>query len=446
MVFKNFRLQVVIRILIISLALGLFLYWLLVTGKYIRSFYMGILVILAVIELFIFIDRTNRDVTNFFQSILSSDFTHVFSTSKKGKAFALLNESMNKITRKFKDISREKEIQYLYLQTLVDHANVGLMSFNKKGTIQFVNLSFRELLNIRPIPVNDSIGDLPEEISNILGTLSPGDRKLVTLKIREKMTPLIFIATGIKTEMEDLVLVSLQNIRQELDEKEMESWQKLIRVLTHEIMNSATPITSLSASLFSMLEENRGKPFSEKEKLKIANGLEAIKDRSSGLMKFTQAYQALTRIPQPKVESISVDKLIHRLEILAKAHLEEKKILFKIEPQEAVKEIQADINLLDQVFLNLFKNSVEALDGIPDPVIKIDFRKTGEGKVMISFEDNGMGMTDAIREQIFIPFFTTKESGSGVGLSLCKQIVRLHGGIISVESEEQKGTSFIIIL
>jgi signal transduction histidine kinase len=446
MVFKNFHLHVAIRIIIISIALALFIYWLLVTGKYIRAFYMAVLVLLALIEFFIFINRTNRDVTNFFQSILSSDFTHTFSASKKGKTFALLYENMNKITRKFRDMSREKEIQYLYLQTLIDHANVGLISFNKEGSIQLANLAFRELLNVRPVPADASISDLPEDISSILGSLSPGERKLVSLKIREKMIPLIFIATGIKTEMEELILVSLQNIRQELDEKEMESWQKLIRVLTHEIMNSATPITSLSSSLFSMLEKNKGEPIGEKEIQKIINGLEAINDRSSGLMRFTQAYQALTRIPQPQVESIPIEKLIHRLEILAKAHLEEKKIQFHIGPTENLKDIHIDINLLDQVFLNLFKNSVEALDGRPDPVIKISFRKTEEEKVMIRFEDNGIGMSEEIREQIFIPFFTTKESGSGVGLSLCKQIIRLHGGIITVESEEKKGTSFILIL
>jgi signal transduction histidine kinase len=238
----------------------------------------------------------------------------------------------------------------------------------------------------------------------------------------------------------------VQNIRQELDEKEMESWQKLIRVLTHEIMNSATPITSLSSSLFSMLETRRGKSLSEKEETKIITGLEAIKDRSTGLMRFTEAYKALTRIPQPGIKSIPIDNLVHRLEIMIKAQLDEKKISYVIERAEKVKEIQGDIDLLDQVFLNLIKNSIEALEKRSKAEIRISFYQTEENKVMIRFQDNGMGMPEEIKEQIFIPFFTTKEKGSGVGLSLCKQIIRLHGGMLTVESEEKKGTTIILIL
>jgi len=444
--FKKFKIQVIIRLAIIIIACGFLLSFLIIGEKYIRSFYLGIFVIIALIEFFYYIDRSNRDVANFFQSILNSDFTNVFNAAKKGKSFGYLYENMNKITKKFRELSMEKEIQYLYLQTLIEQANVGLLSFTEKGEIRLVNFAFRELLNIRPIAPNSSIGDLTDEIGNLLMNLTPGKRKLITLKIRERMIPLVFIANKIKTEKENFTLISVQNIRQELDEKELESWQKLIRVLTHEIMNSATPITSLSSSLFEMLQHHKKEPLTEKEKQRMVTGLEAIHDRSSGLMRFTQAYQALTRVPQPRVESIPIGDVIHRLEILGKAQLEDKNIVLHITARDDVQYIKGDINLLDQVFLNLLTNAIEALRGRQDPIIEIDFSRMDEGKTMIRFKDNGMGMTEDIREQIFVPFYTTKKEGSGIGLSLCKQIIRLHGGMLGVESVKNQGTSFTVIL
>lgn len=398
------------------------------------------------VELFYYIDRTNRDVTAFLQSILNSDFTNVFDAGKKGKSFRSLYNSMNKITRKFREINRAKEIQYLYLQTLVEQANVGLISFDKNGKIQLVNRAFREIANQGPLLLNSNISELPENIFQVVNGLIPGKRELKTLEVGAKMTPLIFIATGIKTSKDEFTLISVQNIRQELDEKELEAWQKLIRVLTHEIMNSATPITSLSSSLYTLVRNQKDDPIGKKEKEKIVTGLEAIQDRSSGLMKFTQAYQSLTRIPKPRVKPILIKDLIHRIEILIKAQIEERNIKFTIRVTDDVNEIVGDIDLLDQVFLNLLKNSIEALEGKTNPSVAVSFRNTGEGKVMIAIQDNGDGMTDEIREQIFVPFFTTKEQGSGIGLSLCKQIIQLHGGMIAVESGEGQGTAITILI
>ena len=446
MVFRKFRIQIIIRLAIITLAIGFLLYCLLVSGKYIRSFYSAVFIILAMVELFYYIDRTNRDVTAFLQSILNSDFTNVFDAGKKGKSFRSLYNSMNKITRKFREINRAKEIQYLYLQTLVEQANVGLISFDKNGKIQLVNRAFREIANQGPLLLNSNISELPENIFQVVNGLIPGKRELKTLEVGAKMTPLIFIATGIKTSKDEFTLISVQNIRQELDEKELEAWQKLIRVLTHEIMNSATPITSLSSSLYTLVRNQKDDPIGKKEKEKIVTGLEAIQDRSSGLMKFTQAYQSLTRIPKPRVKPILIKDLIHRIEILIKAQIEERNIKFTIRVTDDVNEIVGDIDLLDQVFLNLLKNSIEALEGKTNPSVAVSFRNTGEGKVMIAIQDNGDGMTDEIREQIFVPFFTTKEQGSGIGLSLCKQIIQLHGGMIAVESGEGQGTAITILI
>lgn len=444
MVFRKFRLNVVIRLILIAAAFGILIYYLFVSGRYIRSFYLGVFVILALVELFYYIDKSNRDVATFLQSILNSDFTSVFDAKKKGKSFDTLYDQMNQIIRRFRKISSEKEIQHLYLKTLVEQANVGLTSFNKGGTIHLINKAFRDILGIRPVAKGAFIADLPEEIHTVLSGLKPGDRTLITLDIKEKKTPLIFMATGFKIEKEDFMLVSVQNIRQELDEKELEAWQKLIRVLTHEIMNSATPIASLSSSLCDLLQTNGSGLVSENEGKRLVNGLNAIQDRSAGLMKFTEAYQTLARIPKPQMKAMKVNELVRRIEILFRAQMEKSKITLNIEQEGDIGEIKGDINLLDQVFINVIKNAIEALENRPDPTISIFIRNADRGRVLIQVTDNGVGMTEETREQIFVPFYTTKTKGSGIGLSLSKQIVRLHGGSIVVESEADKGTIFTI--
>jgi len=243
-------------------------------------------------------------------------------------------------------------------------------------------------------------------------------------------------------------LISAQNIRRELEERELEAWQKLIRVLTHEIMNSVTPISSLSSSLYELLiiEEEQEKPLNDKTKQRLQSGLKAIIDRSSGLMKFTEAYKTLSRIPPPDIKPFQSDELIHRIGILSQTLTEEKNIDFKAEALSEKWSFMGDIELLDMVFINLIKNSMEALENTEEPQIRITIRKYEEDKTLIEVKDNGAGMTEEIMGQIFIPFYTTKRKGSGIGLSLSNQIIRLHGGTIAVDSKPDKGSIFTIII
>jgi len=428
--------------------MGLFSYYLFVTGKYIRIFYIGFVILALVFELFWYVDKRNRELTTFLSTLLNEDFSSTFRDNKKGRSFKSLYKAMNLITDKFHKISSDKEMQFHYLNTLVDHVKVGILSYDSKDRVHLVNQAFRELFGSPPIRKNSKITELGPEFIKLVEKIKPGEQFVYKVSQKGSNISLAIRATEFKMKDKRFKLISAQNIRRELEERELEAWQKLIRVLTHEIMNSVTPISSLSSSLYELLivEEEQEKPLNDKTKHRLKSGLEAIIDRSSGLMKFTEAYKTLTRIPPPDIKPIQSDELIHRIEILFKTQTEEKNIDFKVEALSEKWSFMGDIELLDMVFINLIKNSMEALENTEEPQIRITISKYEEERALIEVKDNGAGMSEEIKSQIFIPFYTTKRKGSGIGLSLSNQIIRLHEGTIAADSKPGIGSIFTIII
>ena len=428
--------------------MGLFSYYLFVADKYIRSFYIGFFILALVFELLWYVDKSNRELTTFLSTLLNDDFTSMFRDYRKGKSFKLLYQTMNLITDKFHKISADREVQFQYLHTLVDQVKVGILSYDSKGRVHLVNQTFRELFGTPRIRKNNMITELGPEFHKLVEKIKPGERFVYKVSKKGSDISLAIHATEFKMKNKRFKLISAQDIRRELEERELEAWQKLIRVLTHEIMNSVTPISSLSSSLYELvkIEEEQEKPLNDKAKQRLQSGLEAIIDRSSGLMKFTEAYKTLTRIPPPDIKPIQSDELIHRIEILFKTQTEEKNIDFKAETLSKTWSFPGDIELLDMVFINLMKNSMEALENIEEPQIRIRISKYEEKKTLIEVKDNGAGMSEEIMSQIFIPFYTTKPKGSGIGLSLSNQIIRLHGGTIAADSKPGKGSTFTIVI
>ena len=428
--------------------MGLFSYYLFVTGKYIRIFYIGFVILALIVELFWYVDKRNRELSTFLSTLLNEDFSSTFRDNQKGRSFKSLYKAMNLITDKFHKISSDKEMQFHYLNTLVDHVKVGILSYDSKGRVHLVNQAFRELFGSPPIRKNSKITELGPEFCKLVEKIKPGEQFVYKVSQKGSNISLAIRATEFKMKDKRFKLISAQNIRRELEERELEAWQKLIRVLTHEIMNSVTPISSLSSSLYELVKigEEQDKPLNDKTKQRLKSGLEAIIDRSSGLMKFTEAYKTLSRIPPPDIKPIQSDELIHRIEILFKSQTEEKNIDFKAETLSELWSFMCDIELLDMVFINLIKNSMEALENSEEPQIRITISKYEEERALIEVKDNGAGMTEEIISQIFIPFYTTKRKGSGIGLSLSNQIIRLHGGTIAVDSKPGIGSIFTIII
>lgn len=438
---KNFRFNIIFRILLITLLLALLIYFLLVTEKYLRSIYFGIFLIMAIVEFIWYVDRTNRDFAAFLLALLQNDFTTTFSETAKGQSFNELHSAFNQITQKFKTISAEKEVQHIYLESLVEHVRVGILSYGDNEKIHLMNGALKKLLNKPQSVYLRGLEGVDKKLLNTIRNIKSGENKLIKLKVRNQLLHLSLHASEFKLQEQYFKLVSFQNIKNELDANEMDAWQKLIRVLTHEIMNSVTPISSLSNTLYQIIEtQSRTGPLNQDTIEKVLTGLDAMKNRSAGLQSFTEAYRNLTRIQPPQFREVEISGLLERISVLLKPDLE--KITFEVRYAQPNIKITADPDLLDQVLINIIKNALEALEETENPKLSISVE--GKEKTRITITDNGPGIDVDKLDQIFIPFFTTKKNGSGIGLALSRQILRVHNGSLNAESSPDKGTSFII--
>lgn len=266
---------------------------------------------------------------------------------------------------------------------------------------------------------------------------------MVKVVIENKTMQLSLQATEFALRDQKLKLVSFQNIQGELEEQELDAWQKLIRILRHEIMNSITPIVSLTSTIDNMLAGSSGEITKEQSE-DIREAIIVIRGRSEGLMHFTETYRNLTRLPPPKFQIVDANDLVERVQVLYRPVFEKNNVQFKTQLSQAPVIFQADVELIEQVLINLLKNAVDAAKEVENPTITISTQRTKEGKAIIKVADNGKGIEQEMIEQIFVPFYTTKEEGSGIGLSLSRQIMRTHKGRISVQSVLGEGTVFTL--
>ncbi len=319
------------------------------------------------------------------------------------------------------------------------------MAYDSEGEIELLNNAARKLLKIPRLGNIKELESVSRRLAEKLANISAGDKDLVKLQQGDDLLQLSVYATGFILRRQQLTLVAIQNIQHELEEREMTSWQNLIRVLTHEIMNSITPIASLASTAQGLLKDNKEceVPESMNEVIDdVRHAVNTIEKRSSGLLNFIENYRKLTRIPKPAFKLVQIKDLFDRVEYLLKDQFERSSIKFKkrIDPESLT--ITADPALIEQVLINLCKNSIEAVIGILKPKIKLKATTDGRGNPVIKVSDNGKGITDEVVEKIFIPFFTTKPLGSGIGLSLSRQIVRLHKATIGVSSKPNEKTVF----
>jgi two-component system nitrogen regulation sensor histidine kinase NtrY len=445
MIYTNFRINIIIRILLLIVILSLLAFWL-TGGHYLRSAYIGIVVIIQVAELFFYIDRLNSKLENFFSSLLADDYSIRLSDARKGSSFRRLYDILNAVNDKLKILSKEKETRSQYLGSMIEQSGVGILSVDLDGKIHLVNKAFRELLDMEKARTGINLGDLSEKLLGIIHKIPPGEHQLIRWIAGNTEKPFSFQVSRFKLGEQPFILVSVHDIRAELDEKELEAWQKLIRVLTHEIMNSVTPIVSLSSSLNSLLKDNSMAVQDKKTINRLSDGLEAIQDRSSGLMKFTTAYQNLTRVPTPKIQSIDISTLLKKITTLYLPEIEGKSINFSISYFGKPKKIRGDPDLLEQVLINLIRNAVEAVEGLKYPGIDLIIEELPGYQVKIKVKDNGKGINKETLDKIFVPFFTTKPGGTGIGLSLSRQIIMMHRGTIEVTSNEGEGCTVEVLL
>lgn len=393
-------------------------------------------------------DTTNRELSQFLLGIVHSDFSQSFYRKSYDKSFNELHSTFNEIIDKFQKIRIDKEEHYQYLLTVMQHVGIGLIAIKENGDVDFINESAKKFLKIKYLNKVKSLNKLGNNFGDMLLNANNGERKIVELNFDFDSVQMIVSAKEFKLRTEWYKLISLQDIKGELEENEMEAWQKLIGVLTHEIMNSITPISSLAGTVTKMLDDSSEiKEQQDEESLAdIKSAVSTIQRRSEGLINFVDKYRSLTKIPKPNFQPFKINILFSRLSQLLEKKFSENGITFSVNiiPEELI--ITADVDLLEQVLINLLINSIHATSTTDEPTIDLTAFKDISGRTSIHIKDNGKGISKEVQEKIFIPFFSTKQSGSGIGLSLSRQIIRAHKGSIKVSSKLNSGTTFTIRL
>jgi len=449
MVYKRFRFIVIIRILLLVATIFLFVYLIEEAKHAISAIIMGLFIIFQIVSLIFYIDRVNNKLSRFFESIRYSDFSTSFTDKGFGKSFENLSNSLNEVISEFKKHRAEKQEHYHYLQTVVQHINIGIICFNKSGDVDMYNNAAKNLFKMPFIRNIQELSSIKDDLPEALLKLNAGEKTLLKIFTSDELKQISIYATEFKMRGEEYILVAFQDIHAELEEKEIESWQKLIRVLTHEIMNSITPISSLASTVNEMLfekseDEQALKKLDQEDIDNIEEALNAIQKRSQGLLNFVDIYRNLTRIPKPNFRYFPIEEAFNRAQQLLKPKIEKFNIEcnYKVYPDDLM--LTADPDLLDQVIINLILNAIDAVKDQPNPEVSLKAYNSQNNRLIIDIADNGEGIKPDIVDKIFMPFFTSKKNGSGIGLSLSRQIMHLHKGTISVKSKPENGTVFTL--
>jgi nitrogen fixation/metabolism regulation signal transduction histidine kinase len=447
MSFKNLRINIFVRITFLLATIFLLAYVVFVSINEVNAFFLSLILIAQIYLLVRALDKTNKEIAGFLSSIKYDDFSHTYPTKGNSASMDALYSEFNNVIKKFREIRAEKEANYHYFRTIVQHVGIGLITFNKSGDIQIINSSAKRLLGVESIGNIFELSKISPKLVESLVKLKTGGSDLIEFTIEGTRTQLSIYVIELVLRGEEFKLVSVQNIQSELEEKEMDAWQNLIRVLTHEIMNSVTPLSSLAATVETNLVDNieDNIPIEREEVEDIYLAVQTIKRRSEGLIRFVSDFRNLTKIPQPKMADEKVSAVMDHILLLLKHELEAKKIKLTLDISPKHLSFQVDKELLDQVLINLLQNAIHALDENENQKhIIIKAAKNEFDRTTLVIRDNGSGIDEEALGKIFIPFFTTKKQGSGIGLSLSKQIMRKHGGAITVKSVMNEGTEFTL--
>jgi len=396
------------------------------------------------VEFFKFQKKTQDELRQFVESVHYRDFSRYFDVKHASVDIQPLRKGFNEINTTFKVISKEKETQYQYLQKILELVDTGILSYEvETGEVVWMNETLKRLLELPYLKTIQSLQKRDKNLFDEVSLLKPGTSQVVTIHLEKATYKALLSATAFQTEGKKFKLIAFQNVSEALDETESKAWQKLLSVMTHEIMNSVAPISSLAETLKSRLQ--LASPHIQDDAVEdLELGIDTIQRRSEGLLKFAETYRNLNKITTLNLKKIYVRELFANLHQLMQPTFEQKKTELEIILRNPDLQMQADVNLLEQVLINLIVNSLDAVKEKAQPKIVLSAEATIDKKIILKVADNGQGMAEEVMENIFIPFFSTKKNGSGIGLSLCKQIVMLHKGTIQVQSKEAQGTVFVM--
>jgi signal transduction histidine kinase len=429
---RRFRIQVAVRAAILAGLSGAAVYLVIAHDLYLPGALAGIGVAVAAVSLVRYTEKIARDLTRFLESVRYADFTRRFTTDGRGVIFEDLRDAFEEVTSEFRRLRAEKERQVRYLEQVVQHLGVALITYRDDGAVEIMNTSARRLLRTGPVRHVQGLERVSDALAEALATLDSGEQAMVRVEEEDRTLQLAVRVSRFQLQGEPHALASIQDLRNELEEKEMEAWQQLTSVLTHEIMNSVAPISSLASTASRRLQDpDDADAIPAGRAVDAREAVDTIERRSESLINFVDAYRSFTDIPSPEFDVLSVHDLLENVRRLLRAQIEEQDLDVEISVEPP----------------GLTVNALQAIEDAPDANrgrIALRARIDRRSRPVIQVRDNGPGIPQDVQEKIFVPFFTTKEDGSGIGLSLSRQIMRLHGGTISVRSTPGEGTEFTL--
>lgn len=446
MAFNDFRFRVAFRVVLLALSVGLVMYMFSRPNMIFAAGLTVLIILFQLIELYRFTSQTNRKLTRFLESVKYSDFISGFANDNKlGTSFRELNTAFNEVMEAFRKARSEKEESWQYLNTIVQQVRTGIISFDGEGEVQLMNANAKKYIGNTNLKNINELADQNPRLYESLKQAEPG--KSALYKVGNEFL-LTIQATELRIRGNTVKVVTLQNIQTELQKQELEAWQNLTRVLRHEIMNSITPISSLTSTLREILDQDMVKKEINYE-LKsegaedLREGLATIENRSKGLIQFIDAYREYTSLPQPKLKTVKLKDLLEHAANLMRTEIKKTTIDFKVICDSDYLTLEVDEEMIGQVLINLIKNAMEALYQTENPKIELIGKYNGQS-ITIEVTDNGPGIIPEAINRIFVPFFTTKKTGSGIGLALSRQIMQMHNGSLSVVSELDVKTVFTL--
>jgi nitrogen fixation/metabolism regulation signal transduction histidine kinase len=406
---------------------------------------LGVVAIMAA-ELWWFISRTNREVARFLDAARHADYSQRFGYQDMGTGFGELAAAFTDILNRMYEKRSTLETEMRQLQALIDHIPIPLMTVHGNGSITLQNNASRRLFGAAHVTQLDDLRQFGASFHQTVTEAVPGRRELVTFEVEGVEYKLTLATSENIIAGESSRLVSLQDIQSELNITQAEAWQDLVRVLTHEIMNSITPVTSLAATARDVVDDVHGKIDSDSELREdlddLRDAVHTVARRSDSLMQFVNSYRQITRLAPPEKKRLHIGDLFDSVMLLAEAEWPDRKSSISVSVEPAELDVYADRDLIEPVVMNLLRNAVQATNRVESPHIDLSGRLNRRGNVVIEVSDNGPGVPDDIATKIFVPFFTTKEEGSGVGLALARQVMTAHGGFVRLSTNEDGGALF----
>ncbi|NMP31094.1 PAS domain-containing protein [Thalassotalea sp. M1531] len=444
--FKRFSLFIIIRTALAMVSLLVLSFFLTNTGYHAASIVMTLLLAAQLAELVSFVSKTNAELVRFFEAARHADYSQRFDLSRLGSGFDELGKAFGDILSRLQIARNQQEETLRHVKAVVEHVPVPLMSIQNDGQVTLWNNSARRLFGTHPVINIDDLSAFNSNFPKQLLAMAPGERSLINMVIDDMQHQLSIAATEIVIAGQKELLISLQDIQSELDAAQLEAWQDLVRVLTHEIMNSITPVASLANTAADLVDDVKAQ-VDEQLELKdslsdVSDAVKTVARRSDSLMNFVTSYRQLTRLPEPNKTQVLLTELFDQVTRIACTNWPNKAIdiTTNIEPKSL--SVTLDRDMIEQVLINLLKNAEHAVQECNSAAISLTAYLNLRGHIVIDVSDNGVGISEEVAEKVFVPFFTTKREGSGVGLALTRQVMLAHGGHVSLHSIQGKGSKF----